>query len=500
MERSFLIWGLVLIFGVPILTIVLGEAINRLERQRNPLAPFLRRIRQYLLPALSLFLLMWAILGFTRVQLPLKVVETVYWIVAIYTVFSLLKAVLVSGTKARSWQIQVPNLGFQVARSLVALGILCYVLGGIWSVNLGDVATALGVGSLVIALALQDTLSNLVSGFLLLFSNPFKVGDWIQFGDIEAEVIAQDWIAVRLRTITGHLVSVPNGVLAQDSIYNYTMLHPWTWRDFFVGFSYQDPPNLVKRILLESALATEEVLADPTPLIFVESYEDFYIKYYVGYALKNFADSYDVTDAIKARIYYAARRNKLTIPIPTHQIYRIEGSVYQSDMSPKEIEAFLRSLPYFSSLERTTLDSLAQEAIVSDYGIDDRIVRMGEPDEGFYIILEGSLQLFVMDMYDRKQTVSYLRRGDCFGEMALLPGEPSPVSGTAIEDLKAIVLAPDLVGKLIESSPKFALEMNQFIEERRRMVRLARGVDAALASQPSENGSSANDAIAAPLP
>ena len=486
MESSLLFWGLALVIGVPTLTVLLGEGIERLEQQGNPLGTFLQRARTYLLPTLALFLLLRMVFAISSDGWLLRILETACWVAVAYATLALLKALLATGNKARRWQIQTPNLLFQMIRTTAILIIAGYVLATIWNVDLSNVATALGVGSLVIALALQDTLSNLVSGFLLLFSSPFRIGDWIQFGDIEAEVIGQDWRSVRLQTITGHLITVPNGVLSQETVYNFTLLNPWTWRDFFVRFSYNDPPNRVKQILLEAARSTEGVLADPEPLVFVESYEDFYITYYVGYALKEFADSYFVTDEMKARIYYAAKRYRLTIPFPTQTEYRIEGSPHKPAFSSQDIANFLRSLAYFTSLDSETINSLAQTAIVEYYGMGDRVIHMGDPDEHFYLILEGSVQLEVLDVRDRKQAVAQLGRGDCFGEMAFLPGEPSPVSGIVLDDLTAIALNRNSVTRLVEASPKFALEINQFIEERKRTVHQAKGIEGFLKAQAKE--------------
>ncbi|MEM8638715.1 MAG: mechanosensitive ion channel family protein [Cyanobacteria bacterium P01_G01_bin.54] len=476
MEPSLLFWGLALITGVPILTLVLGEGIERLERQRNPLVPFLRRARTYLLPTVALLLVLKTIVSLSEPILLLRLLETGVWLAASLTLLALMSSLFATGEKARRWQVPVPNLFFQFVRALAILIVAGYVMATIWGVDLSNVAAALGVGSLVIALALQDTLSNLVSGFLLLFSKPFKIGDWIQLGDIEAEVIGQDWRAVRLQTITGHLITVPNGVLSQETVYNFTLLNPWTWREFFVRFSYNDPPNRVKQILLAAMRATEGVLTDPEPLVFVESYEDSYITYYMGYALKEFADSYDLTDEIKSRIYYAAKRHQLTIPFPTQMQYRVEGRPRLAELSVSDISQFLRSLAYFSFLTLDTIESLAQTAIVEYYGQGDRVIHMGEPNEYFYLILAGTVQLTVLDLSDRTQAVAQLKRGDCFGEMAFLPGEPSPVSGRVLDDLTVIALDRSAVTQLVEASPKFALEINQFIEERKRAVQITKGV------------------------
>jgi len=495
MEQSLLSWGIALILGIPLLMLVLGEIAEQLEKRSNPLGRFFRVARRYVVPLLAPILIADRILGIARSQTSIRTLETLLGIAIIYALMALIDAVLVADAKDRRWQIQVPKLFFQFSRALVLLGIGYYIIELVWKVDLSNLATALGVGSLVIALALQDTLSSLVSGFLLVFDSPFKVGDWIKYEEIEGQVIDQNWRAVRVETLYGDEVIIPNSALGQAVITNSVKLYPWIWRELTVRFSYGDPPNRVKQIILGVIRSTEGVFEDPEPSVMVKSYEDFYIQYYAGYAISDseyeLCNDYD--DTIMTGIYYAAKRHQLTMPIPTGIEYQLSGSPYEREDNRQAIEGFMRSLPYFLSIQPKQFDNLIAAARLESYGQGDRVVRMGEPDEGLYIIFSGRLQLYVLDLHDRQQEVSELSQGDIFGEMALLPGEVSPVTGQALEDLEAIVIAPEAISFLLEGSSRFALEMNQFIEERKRIVRLAKGTEREGLSV--ENGSPARSPI-----
>jgi len=481
MEQSLLYWGIALIFGIPLLMLVLGEIAERFEKRGNPLGKFFRATRRYVLPLLAIVLIAYQVFGMTRSQTSVQALETLLGIAAIYALTALIDAVLSVDSKEHRWQVRVPKLVFQFARILVFLGVGYYIIELVWKVDLSNLATALGVGSLVIALALQDTLSSLVSGFLLVFDSPFKVGDWIKYEDIEGQVIDQNWRAVRVETIFWDEVIIPNSALGQAVITNSVKLYPWIWRVLSVRFSYDDPPNRVKQIILRVIRSTEGILADPPPVVAVQSYEDFYIDYYIGYAIgdSDYRLCYDYDDMVMTGIYYAAKRHQLTRPIPTGIEYQLAGHPDRRVDNRQTIGAFMRSLPYFLSIQPEQLDKLVAAARLESYGKGDRVVRIGEPDDGLYIIFSGSLQLYVLDRHNRQQPVSQLSQGDIFGEMALLPGEVSPVTGQALEDLEAIVIAPEAISSLLEGSSRFALEMNQFIEERKRIVRLAQGIEEA---------------------
>ncbi|MCL1468769.1 mechanosensitive ion channel family protein [Argonema galeatum] len=475
MEQSTLIWGLVLIVGFPLLSVALGEIIERLQRHKNPLIHFFGNFRRWTLPPLAILLVMRKILNLKEPHLFLQVVQSLFWVAVLYTSISLLNVVLTTKKKQYFWQIHVPNLLFQFARTVIIIGIGAYVLGEVWKVDLSSVLTALGVGSLVIALALQDTLSNLVSGFLLIFESPLKLGDWIRFQELEGEVIEINWRAVRLKTQDKDIVIIPNGVLGNETIYNYTMLDPLHAERIQVGFSYKDPPNRVKRVLRSAVLSTKDIVSEHEPEIGIKSYGDFSINYEVRFYIKNFIDLEKIRYEVMSRIYYVAKRNHLTMPYPVSIQY--DGNlkdILPQDHEPEILE-FLRTVPYFISLEREVINTLAQNATVEYYGADEKIVEAREFDTGFYIIMDGSVLLSVTDIHNQEQEISRLSKGDFFGEMVLLRGEPSVASVTVIDDLKAIAIEPDTVFSLAQKNPKFSLEMNQFVEERRKAARLARG-------------------------
>ena len=164
------------------------------------------------------------------------------------------------------------------------------------------------------------------------------------------------------------------------------------------------------------------------------------------------------------RIYYAARRNQL----------KIQGKDYEQDIAQPEIIDFLRSLPYFVGINRDTIARLTQKVIVEYYGVGEQILEIGKLNQGFYLILEGRLQLSVMDNHNHQREVAELTRGDFFGEMALLPGEPSSVSAEVIEDMKVIVIDYVSMYRFLEESPQFAIEINQFINKRKKTADMAK--------------------------
>ena len=154
------------------------------------------------------------------------------------------------------------------------LSILTYILGQVWHVDLTKIVGVLGIGSVAIAISLQDTLSNLVSGFLLIVESPFKVGDWISVGELEGEVLEINWRAVRIKTSDRDIIIIPNGNLGQENICNYTLfdpLHPVRLR---MPFSYQDRLDLIGQTLRQVAQTVDGIVSQPEPEVVPKTFNN----------------------------------------------------------------------------------------------------------------------------------------------------------------------------------------------------------------------------------
>ncbi|MDY7012779.1 MAG: mechanosensitive ion channel family protein [Cyanobacteriota bacterium] len=479
MKQSLLIWGLFLILGFPLLTLLFGEVKNYLHRQENPLEAFVSNLQRLVLPPLVVLLIVRQLLNLTALGIVLQLLETALWIAIVYAVLSLLKVVLITEEQQYPWQIFVPNLFFQVARAALVLGIGAYILAAVWQVDLSQVAAALGVGSIVVALALQDTLSNLVSGFLLLLENPFQKGDWLDVKGTEGQVMEMNWRAVRLQTVEGNVVIIPNGALGKETIVNYNL--PNTARGIWleVGFSYDDPPNKVKKIIRQVLMETKgaEVGQGFRKIISTSSYDDFSINYKVMFMAENYIAAYKARNDFRTRLYYAAKRHGLTIPFPIRHIYHTELEELNLEESPQKIAEYLRSLPYFAAIEPETMEKLAIEAEMEYYGTDEEIFQQGDTVRGLYIIQKGSAILTFKDARGNSETVARASRGDFFGETVFLSGKPSGVSARAADDLQVICLEAEAIANLLAERPLFAKQIDELIDERRKTLRRLRGQD-----------------------
>jgi len=459
--------------GFPILMLVLNESIAYLQKQGRPLVNTLRIVRDLVLPLVVGFIVLTKVIGLDPEQTAIRLMQTALWISLIHAALSLVNVLLFVDAGGNTWQAQVPKLLRDLTRFFLILIGTAFVLSLVWKTDLGGLITALGVSSIVIGLALQDTLGNLFSGIALLFGRPFTIGDWLKFGDNIGKVIEINWRAVHLLTREQEMLIVPNSVLAKEVFYNYRRPQPLHRETVEVGFSYNDPPNKIKMVLRQAALETAGVLSDPEPVIQTDAYGDSSINYSVRLYLRDYEQVPQIRDAFITRIWYAAQRHHLTIPFPIRTLIHERPPREDLKGSANRVIEELRSLPCFITTRSEILAQLVTNADFKSFGQGERIIYQGQAEVKLHFVLAGQVQLKVLNHANHEQDVLPLSRGDFFGATALLSQEPSSNSVIALSDVEVMILETAAMQVIIERTPHLAREMDEIIEARRKAINIA---------------------------
>ena len=221
----------------------------------------------------------------------------------------------------------------------VGLGLMI-VLDNL-GVSLTAVWTTLGVGSVAVALALQDTLSNFFAGVYLRLDNPVRIGDYIKLeSGEEGYVIQLGWRSARIRTLPNNVVVVPNGKLASTIVTNYTQPEPRMSLLVSVSVSYNDDPEKVERILVEEAISTakevEGLLADPAPFVrFIPGFGASSLDFTLICQVATFVDQYLAQHELRKRILARFRREGISIPFPQRDLH-LYGNGWSPDQHREE--------------------------------------------------------------------------------------------------------------------------------------------------------------------
>lgn len=171
-----------------------------------------------------------------------------------------------------------------VQRGLRALlyVLTALVTAGSLGVDVSSLIALVGVFGLAVSLAVQDVLSNLAGGMVLLFSKPFTLGDYVSTEDGEGTVEEITLTHTKLDTPGGQRVMLPNSKLTAGQIVNYTV-RGVRRADHTVSASYDDEPEAVRRACLKAVERTANVLPDPAPQVVLTAYGESSIAYHVRF-------------------------------------------------------------------------------------------------------------------------------------------------------------------------------------------------------------------------
>jgi small-conductance mechanosensitive channel/CRP-like cAMP-binding protein len=478
-----------LVAGFPLLLLLLTELVNSGQRRHWKLTPTLRVLRSVVAPALAAMLFTTQVWRLPADTFGARLVTTAFWISVLYAALSFINDGVFGTAQRGSWQERMPKLLRDLARGiLIAVGA-ALIYSHVWRQEITGALTALGVGGIVIGLALQEPLGNVVSGLMLLLERPLNIGDWIIADGTTGKVIEINWRSVHIETLLHEMRIIPNISLYKESFSNLSRPTLHRTETYDVGFSYDHPPNEVRTSLLALLETTPGVVAEPRPEVHTLHYGDFSITYRIYFTVARYEDVLPVRDAILTKIWYVARRDRLQIPFPIAVQYRAGEATSPPPATPEELlerlpryrvvreslrEAAAHSASVAGSAARSGDDGAAAAARVVPFAAGEEMVAFDSHDHVFGLLVEGRATLSVRDAAGREVRIASLAAGDFYGEATIAAGGRSEFRVVAETDVTTVEFAATTMAAWLQRSSGLAAEIGAAIDARRRAARSVR--------------------------
>ncbi|PIP12435.1 MAG: mechanosensitive ion channel protein MscS [bacterium (Candidatus Stahlbacteria) CG08_land_8_20_14_0_20_40_26] len=208
-----------------------------------------------------------------------------------------------------------------------AIGILIILQS--LGISITPLITALGIGGLAVALALQDTLSNLFAGVQVLISRQVKPGDYIKLESGEKGYVTDiSWRNTTIRALPNNMVVIPNSKLASTIITNYYQPVQEMSVLVQVGVSYDSDLRKVEKVTIEVAKEVmnevEGAVPEFEPFIRYHTFSDFSINFTVIIRSKEFVSQYLIKHEFIKRLHERYKREGIEIPFPIRTVYMKE--------------------------------------------------------------------------------------------------------------------------------------------------------------------------------
>jgi len=181
-----------------------------------------------------------------------------------------------AGTESRLDDMLVPMVRKSVRITVVVM-VIVFIMNSMFKPEqVATVLTGLGVGGLAVALAAQDSLKNLFGSFMILLDKPFQIGDRVVIGEHDGPVEMVGFRSTKLRTLDGHIVTIPNSTVINEMVRNIGS-RPYIRRVSNITITYDTPPEKVRRAveILDNILDNHEGM-DPElpPRVFFSDFND----------------------------------------------------------------------------------------------------------------------------------------------------------------------------------------------------------------------------------
>jgi len=236
----------------------------------------------------------------------------------------------VAKTYTREASLSMPLTS--LTENLIKLSV--FTVGGLillshFGISIAPLLTALGVGSLAVALALQDTLTNLFSGFYIIANKQTRTGDYIRLDSgQEGYVVDIGWRATRIKQLSNNMILIPNAKLGAAVVTNFNLPETEMSLAVPVGVAYSSDLEKVEKVTLEVAKETlKEVnggVPDFSPTVRFNGFGDSAIQFNVGLRVKDFSDQYLVTHEFIKRLQKRYANEGIDMPFPQRVVHLVK--------------------------------------------------------------------------------------------------------------------------------------------------------------------------------
>jgi small-conductance mechanosensitive channel len=290
---------------------------------------FYRQLERYLFPLLIIGALLVIM---DNVPLPPKILKAadkfLIFLALLVATFLLTRAALIMLRNAETRYEPLRNIKGPIE---IAVKIVFVAVGGMiildnLGISITPILTTLGVGSLAVAIALQDTLGNFFAGLYIKADRPLEVGHYVQLESGEEGYVDRvGWRNTRIRRLQNNMVMVPNGKLVQSTITNYYIPDRELAVLVQVGVHYNSDLDMVEKVTCEVAkeilCTVQGGVASFEPFIRYHTFSDSSINFTVILRAQEFADNFLIKHEFVKRLQARYRKEGIVIPFPIRTVY-----------------------------------------------------------------------------------------------------------------------------------------------------------------------------------
>lgn len=363
-----------------------------------------------------------------------------------------------------------PALLRQLISVIAFLMIVAVLVQVLLSANLGTILATSAILTAVVGLSLQETLVNFFSGLALAMERTVQVGDMVRTGDTIALVEQLSWRAIKVRTLEGQAILIPNSVASRDRLEVFRRGGPPLARILKVGLEYDAPPAAAREALEAAALDVPGVAAIPAPMVFVAGFEPSAVGYELRYWLVDYARFLEIDSRVKERAWYQLQRRGLPIAYPVIRQHQYAAGKLPVPNPSAIVAEAVSSNALFEPLSPEERLRVQEGARYVRFAEGEVVVGEGDTTSSMFLIVRGRAGVYVHPDSGGSRGVGMLEPGGAFGEISLLTGEPRLATVRALTEVELVEIDKAIIAPILEANPSLAEKLERIIEARRQQT------------------------------
>lgn len=264
------------------------------------------------LGALLIFLHLQPQFESSRLRLAIDITEIA---LIIYIVVETLETLLLDYYFQERQRVQVPHVLRDLGRGTIFLIFALVIIQNLFNINLSTFLATSTVITVVLGLALQNTLGNLFAGIAIHLERPFQLGDWVLYKNYEGKVVRLGWRSTVLQNLDGNYVTVPNNTMSLAEVINFYAPSKLHARKVRIIGRHGVAPRDVERAVAQAAEQVPRILKDKPVKVWLVEYTPVAIIYVIKFWIEDFAYHDDVESELMKEIWYAFEELEIELPV-----------------------------------------------------------------------------------------------------------------------------------------------------------------------------------------
>lgn len=344
---------------------------------------------------------------------------------------------------------------------VIYLGLAFAILKNMFQVNISAYLGASAILTMILGLALQPILSNVLSGISLNVTKAFTRGDWVGIGPHEGVVVDTNWRETRILDRASNIIVLPNNTVASERVVNFSRPDHRSALLFPLKVGPSAAPADVLAAIAEAALDCPQVIPEPKPKPYLRSFDESGLTYEIKFWIEDFSLKDIILTDIGRLIWYKLHRRGIEVAVPwTERLREMSRAIESAGKPAPAVEAAGAGLERISAALASSsllrfprgerqgqlmvpaeeVRELAGRVRSLFFTRNEVLFRQGDKGDTCYVVASGRLRGAIATEEGGKPFTSefFVGPGGLFGEMSLFTGMPRTATGSVEEEAELI--------------------------------------------------------------